>query len=88
MFVFVKDIAELYRIVYFGPEDHLRGAIVVRDAESGFQFLFKDNSLDTYGPKDVVFKIFRSEGQMEADQKSNPTTQPLIKNMGHNVDWP
>ena len=84
MYVFVlKDIAELYRIVYLGPEDHLRGSILVCDAESGFQFLFKDNSLDPYGPKDVFMKLFHMEDQAEADQKSNPKTQPLIKSGGH-----
>lgn len=53
------------------------------DAETGFQFLFKDNSLDTFGPKKVFIKLFHIKDQMEADQKSNPTSQPLIKHGGH-----
>lgn len=77
------DITELYRIVYHGPKDHLRGAILVCDTETGFQFLFKDKSLDTFGPKDLFLHFFNVENQVEADTKSNPMSQPFIKSGDH-----
>ncbi|KAL8116800.1 uncharacterized protein LOC141668806 [Apium graveolens] len=73
------DIAELYKIIYYGPDDHLRGAIVVCDSQTGFQFLYKDDSLDTYSPRDVLRKFFTVKGQEEADKISNPVSQPFIK---------
>lgn len=77
------DITELYKIVYYGPEDHLRGAILVGDTDTGFQFLFKDNSLDTYTARGVIHKFFTVKGQAEADKLSNPLSQPCIKKRDH-----
>lgn len=42
-YIFVKDLAEVYRVIYNGPVEHLRGAILTSDVDTGFQLLFKDN---------------------------------------------
>ncbi|KAK1394137.1 hypothetical protein POM88_013193 [Heracleum sosnowskyi] len=39
------DLAEVYRVKYNGPVDHLRGAILTSDVDTGFQLLFKDKAL-------------------------------------------
>ncbi|XP_017229727.1 uncharacterized protein LOC108204676 [Daucus carota subsp. sativus] len=40
------ELAEVYRVQYQGRDDILRGIIVCKDSETGYQCLFKDQGLE------------------------------------------
>ncbi|KAL8115358.1 uncharacterized protein LOC141667106 [Apium graveolens] len=76
------DLAEVYRVIYDGPDDYLQGIIVSIDEESGGQFLFAEKDLDRNGEvgAEEIRKYLNVELYTDAKKKLE---MPLIKSEEH-----
>lgn len=76
------DLAEVYRVIYEGPDDYLQGIIVSVDEESGGQFLFAEKGLDRNGEvgKEELCKYLNVKLYTDANKKLE---MPLMKSMEH-----
>lgn len=81
--IFLKELAEVYRVTYKGPDDQLRGMIVSNDEENGYQFLFKDEQVEGDDIQDIMLKCDTFEGYQVIDSHVNLTSKPLIKSFDH-----
>lgn len=72
-------LLEVYRIIYHGPTDHLRGTVISSDMETGFQFLFNDGHLDVSNPLDIFRKYPFIAHYKEADKQSDVSSKPIIE---------
>ncbi|KAL8148693.1 hypothetical protein AgCh_005885 [Apium graveolens] len=76
------DLAEVYRVIYDGPDDYLQGIIVSIDEESGGQFLFAEKDLDRNGEVggEEIRKYLNVELYTDAKKRLE---MPLIKSEEH-----
>lgn len=77
------DLAEVYRVIYNGPVEHLRGAILTSDVDTGFQLLFKDKELLKFSTRETGMNYLREIDYIEADKKLDVSSFPLIEDKGH-----
>lgn len=73
----------MYRVIYDGPTDKLRGVILSSDLDNGCQYLFKDEGLDDCNPRDIVFEYLRADFYMNADKEIDKSSKPEIKSGAH-----
>lgn len=74
----------MYRVIYDGPTDKLRGVVLSLDFDNGWQYLFKDEGLDDYNnPKDIVCEYLHVDFYMNADKEIDKSSKPDIKSGAH-----
>lgn len=82
-YIFVKDLAEVYRVIYNGPVEHLRGAILTSDVDTGFQLLFKDKALAKYSTREIGLKYINRSDYIEDQKELDVSSFPLIEDGGN-----
>lgn len=59
----------MYRIRYEGPEDKLRGVILCKDQENGYQCLYKDENMEGVDVNSIMLKYNTFESYKDADKQ-------------------
>lgn len=87
------ELAEVYRVVYKGPLNKLRGIIVSKDEENGYQYLLKDEYLEQEDINNTMLKYGTFKTYKDAHkncgqfyEESHPLGQqgmPIIKYKDH-----
>lgn len=73
----------MYKIIYNGPADKLRGMIVCADEENGFQYLFKDIGPNKMDIIDTILNYNTPEAYKEADSQLDLSSKQVISTRGH-----
>lgn len=73
----------MYRVIYNGDVDHLRGAILTSDVDTGFQLLFKDKGLAAMTTRQIGMRYLRYSNYMKENEELDVSSYPTIEDQGH-----
>lgn len=73
----------MYRITYEGPDDKLRGLILCKDEENGFQYLYKYENMEDVDVDNIMLKYNTFESYKDADKQLKLIDDPLFKDSDH-----
>ncbi|KAL1834933.1 hypothetical protein ACET3Z_004584 [Daucus carota] len=82
------ELAEVYRVQYQGRDDILRGIIVCKDSETGYQCLFKDQGLEDEVINNTLFMLNNDDNNPDCahlclQRSSKQTSHVLINYLDH-----
>ncbi|KAL1834931.1 hypothetical protein ACET3Z_004582 [Daucus carota] len=82
------ELAEVYRVQYQGRDDILRGIIVCKDSETGYQCLFKDQGLEDEVINNTLLMLNNDDNNPDCahlclQQRSKQTSHVPIKSLDH-----